>query len=309
MRFILPRPCGQASAVVALCAVLPVAMLLRTGLHPSVGASAQHVPSGAHGRITPRRVAEFLRQHGRTPVSGAIYFRYTSHLIGDDPDGTVTQGGVLYVGPRGQLRLDLSAGTHRPIVCAVVGPTVWMIWGDSPLVYTSALPIQGDAAGWRGQLRAQAGQVLYWADVILARMIGCTPPSQVMRIERLGEILRVDLTASRRGFFPGPLSVHLVPQGPQWRIVLVEAGDTTLEYHGAAPLAGRGGVASQITMLRNTADGSRMNVWQVVDVLPLEDVGGTNVFAMPKPASRWSKRLAGELHFDAAGAEHLMIWK
>lgn len=309
MRSLFSRNTVQVPGAVVVCAVLPAAVLLCEDLPMGRPSSVQRPATASTSQTTPDSVAGFLREVARKPLSGAIYFRYTTHQIDDGPDAINVQNGVLYAGSHGELRLDLWVGAEYPIVCAVAGQTAWMVWRDTPLVYTSPLPIEGEASGWRGQLRAQVGQMFYWADVLLTRMVGRTPPRQVVRVENIGQALRVDLTARDGGFFPGPLSLQLMPAGQRWRIARIEAGDATIQYDGPRLLAGTRTVPSRITMIRHTSDSTRVNVWQIVDILPLEDVGGEDVFAVPRPTARSRLRLVGEVHFARDGSEHVAIWK
>ncbi len=310
MRFWLSVYTVRLLGIVVVCALSPAVLLLYASQQTGRTGSPRSTAAASVPQTTSERIAGVLRELAHRPLNGAIYFRYTTRLIRDDPSATQVQEGVLYAGSHGRLRLDLLLKSEHPIICAVTGQTAWMVWGESPLVYTSALPIEGEASGWRGQLQAQVGQMLYWADVLLARMLHTSPPRQVVRLQSAEDTLIVGLTARGRGFFPGPLVVQLMPAGKQWRVTRIEAGDTTLQYDGPMLLYGTHNVPSRITMMRPAASGStRVNVWQIVDVLPLEDVGGEDVFAVPGPTTRLAARLVGELHFGRDGRQHLTIWK
>ncbi|MEW6251106.1 MAG: hypothetical protein AB1716_10700 [Planctomycetota bacterium] len=301
-----------------LCAVAGGAWLAKPRPAATAEAAQSPVAQTVQFATDPVRAADALiRRLQQTPFAGTIDFELSiqrwpgGRAAGGEPE-MIRQLGRIYVGGTDKYRLDLWTGPlEAPIVCALNGRRVWMVWRDNRVVMQSALPVPEQATGWLGQLRMQAGQTVAMAHLLLhagflpSADISIASASRdengdlVIRIPTGGDSAAAGPASVLRAQFSRELS-EFVPVG--W-IYSSGASRTFSEYldlgpHGAIPSVLGHFSDRVIEELRVTDTNMR----------PPRDALLVHAFDPPEQSDPAWATIAASVFYAPDGTEHIQAW-
>lgn len=232
---------------------------------------------------------------------------FVCEMYVEHPHGTrgVCQHGRLYLGPAGQVRLDVRTESQAaPIVCCVRPGESWMVWSDNPVMVRSRYPVPaGPTAGDLRQLEFQVGQTLHWADLLLScglrRARGVAPAVAELHAGRLaaelvatpGQVEVAALEANWNGALGAYLPAEIVyANGVQLRARRWQRSATGVLWSGELERVG-------------VDTGGRINHarWVITDVreLPAHDPALAGFFAAPPEPTPAFPGLVGCATYDA----------
>jgi len=223
------------------------------------------------------------------------------------------QHGKLWYRSPSQIRLDIYAsGRPIPFSCGQSSHRRWLVASGSNFVHLASGPIDPQASGWLGQMRAQLRQARVWAELLLARP-GLVSGRAIEAIELAGPSrLRLRLTAATREetFFSAPLWVSLTlrEEGPQ--IDRIETTSMVVEYSDWADTAGMR-FPRRVEWVVRLPGGQREQVfrWRIEAFQPAPSLNDfERAIAPPRNATSVFPHLYGTVRYGPDGNAQAAAW-